>query len=192
LGLKQNYLRARACFTEETSLDASSLGDGHTHGSFQGCQPVLSQSLAGDANSYPEGYFGGALEYNKNWVGRYFLQGATILGSSILPSIAYRINRWLSIGAGANVMIGYLKERVAIANAFEKLPDGQMTLMDWTADGTRERRIFGASLGLVRAQSVRRTCRPAHRRDHDCEIEELVNARLRASALSLRITEWKV
>jgi long-chain fatty acid transport protein len=78
-------------------------------------------------------YFGGALEYNKNWVGRYFLQGATILGSSILPSIAYRVNKWLSIGGGANVMIGYLKERVAVANAFEKLPDGQLTLMDWTA-----------------------------------------------------------
>ena len=25
-------------------------------------------------------YFGGALEYNLNWVGRYFLQGATIIG----------------------------------------------------------------------------------------------------------------
>jgi len=78
-------------------------------------------------------YFGGALEYNRNWVGRYFLQGATILGSSILPSIAYRANQWLSIGVGANVMIGYLKERVAINNAFERLPDGQMTLLDWTA-----------------------------------------------------------
>jgi long-chain fatty acid transport protein len=35
-------------------------------------------------------YFGSAIEYNLNWVGRYHLQGATILGNSILPSIAYR------------------------------------------------------------------------------------------------------
>jgi long-chain fatty acid transport protein len=35
-------------------------------------------------------YFGGALEYNLNWVGRYYLQGATIVGNSTLPSIAYR------------------------------------------------------------------------------------------------------
>src|SRR5438128_2536805 len=35
-------------------------------------------------------YFGGALEYNLNWVGRYHLQGATIVGNSVLPSIAYR------------------------------------------------------------------------------------------------------
>jgi long-chain fatty acid transport protein len=37
-------------------------------------------------------YFGGALEYNLNWVGRYFLQGATILGMSFIPSVAYRVN----------------------------------------------------------------------------------------------------
>jgi long-chain fatty acid transport protein len=78
-------------------------------------------------------YFGGALEYNKNWVGRYYLQGATILGSSILPSIAYRINKWLSVGGGFNIMIGYLKERVAINNLRSTLPDGQMTIYDWTA-----------------------------------------------------------
>jgi long-chain fatty acid transport protein len=61
-------------------------------------------------------YFGGAIEYNLNWVGRYHLPGATIVSNSVLPSIAYRINRWLSVGAGFNVMIGYLKEKVAINN----------------------------------------------------------------------------
>ena len=43
-------------------------------------------------------YFGGAIEYNLNWVGRYFLQGATILGFSFIPSVAYRVNDWLSVG----------------------------------------------------------------------------------------------
>jgi long-chain fatty acid transport protein len=78
-------------------------------------------------------YFGGALEYNLDWVGRYYLQGATILGNSILPSIAYRINKWLSIGAGFNVMIGYIKEKVAINNVRPELPDGQMRYQSWTA-----------------------------------------------------------
>ena len=78
-------------------------------------------------------YFGGALEYNKNWVGRYFLQGATIIGTSILPTVAYKVNEWLSVGAGFNIMIGYLKERVAINNLLPNLPDGQMSLKDWTA-----------------------------------------------------------
>lgn len=77
-------------------------------------------------------YFGGALEYNLNWVGRYYLQGATILGNSILPSIAYRLNRWLSVGAGLNVMVGYLKEKVAIRNVLSASSDGQMGVKDWT------------------------------------------------------------
>lgn len=78
-------------------------------------------------------YFGGVLEYNLNWVGRYYLQGATLLGNSILPSIAYRVNKWLSVGAGFNVMIGYIKEKVAINNVLPQLPDGQLRYQAWTA-----------------------------------------------------------
>jgi long-chain fatty acid transport protein len=87
-------------------------------------------------------YFGGALEYNLNWVGRYHLQGATILGTSILPTIAYRVNRWLSVGAGFNVMIGYLKEKVAVNNLTPGSPDGQMSLKSWTAG-------IGGNIGVL-------------------------------------------
>jgi long-chain fatty acid transport protein len=78
-------------------------------------------------------YFGGALEYNTNWVGRYYLQGATILGSSLLPSIAYRVNKWLSVGGGFNIMVGYLKERVGINTLLVRNSDAQMSVKDWTA-----------------------------------------------------------
>lgn len=88
-------------------------------------------------------YFGGALEYNLNWVGRYHLQGATILGNSILPSIAYRINKWLSVGAGFNVMIGYLKEKVAINNLDPRLPDGQLRINGWWTAG------LGGDIGVL-------------------------------------------
>ena len=77
-------------------------------------------------------YFGGALEYNLNWVGRYYLQGSTLLGSSILPTVAYRINKWLSVGAGVNVMVGYLKQKVAIKN-LSIATDGQERFQNWTA-----------------------------------------------------------
>jgi long-chain fatty acid transport protein len=88
-------------------------------------------------------YFGGAIEYNLNWVGRYHLQGATILGNSILPSVAYRINRWLSVGAGFNVMIGYLKEKVAINNLLPRLPDGQLRINGWWTAG------LGGDIGVL-------------------------------------------
>jgi long-chain fatty acid transport protein len=88
-------------------------------------------------------YFGGPLEYNLNWVGRYHLQGATLLGTSLLPSIAYRINQWLSVGAGFNVMIGYLKEKVAINNLDPRLPDGQLKLNGWWTAG------LGGDIGVL-------------------------------------------
>jgi long-chain fatty acid transport protein len=88
-------------------------------------------------------YFGGALEYNLNWVGRYYLQGATFVGNSILPTVAYRINKWLSVGAGFNVMIGYLKEKVAINNVLPRLPDGQLKLNGWWTAG------LGGDIGVL-------------------------------------------
>jgi len=76
-------------------------------------------------------YFGGALEYNLNWVGRYFLQGATILGTSFIPAAAYRVNDWLSVGGGVNVMIGFLREKAAVRN-LRPGQDGQVKYQDYT------------------------------------------------------------
>ena len=77
-------------------------------------------------------YFGGAIEYNLNWVGRYFLQGATLLGISYMPAVAFRINDWLSFGCGLNVMLGVLREKAAVRTL---LPgsDGQVKYHDLTA-----------------------------------------------------------
>jgi len=76
-------------------------------------------------------YFGGALEYNLNWTGRYFLQGATILGFSFMPSVAYRVNDWLSVGGGLNVMLGFLREKAAVRNLVPG-NDGQVKYQDYT------------------------------------------------------------
>src|SRR5271170_4702010 len=76
-------------------------------------------------------YFGGAIEYNLNWVGRYFLQGATILGFSYMPAVAYRVNDWLSVGGGLNVMLGFLREKAAVRNLVPG-NDGQVKYQDYT------------------------------------------------------------
>jgi len=62
------------------------------------------------------GNFGLALKYNSDWVGRYYVQEATLIGMSVLPSVAYRVNQNLSLGASLNVMYGKLKQQVAINN----------------------------------------------------------------------------
>ncbi|MCZ7564271.1 MAG: outer membrane protein transport protein [Burkholderiales bacterium] len=88
------------------------------------------------------GNFGSILDYDDTWVGRYRVQDATILGISFVPSIAYRVNDKLSVGAGVNAMYGVFKQQVAINNVVPGTPDGQLKLDD-NAWG------LGANLGLM-------------------------------------------
>jgi len=87
------------------------------------------------------GTFGLGEEYNSGWVGRYYNQSATLLGISLLPSIAYRLNDKFSVGLTVNVMYGVLKEQVAINNRGSG-PDGELRL-DANAWGA------GVNLGVL-------------------------------------------
>jgi len=77
-------------------------------------------------------YFGGVTEFNLNWAGRFHLQGAVLLGDTFMPAVAYRINDWLSVGAGLNIMLGFLKEKVGILNITSPI-NGQARYKDITA-----------------------------------------------------------
>lgn len=88
------------------------------------------------------GNFGSILDYDDNWVGRYRVQQATILGVSFVPSIAYRVNEKLSLGAGVNAMYGIFKQQVAVNNVLSNAPDGRLELDDNTWG-------WGANLGLL-------------------------------------------
>jgi long-chain fatty acid transport protein len=46
------------------------------------------------------GYFGLALDYDDDWVGRYYMQETTLQAAAIQPAIAWRANDWLSVGLG--------------------------------------------------------------------------------------------
>ena len=86
------------------------------------------------------GNFGLAVKYDEGWVGRYRAQEGTLLGVSVLPSAAWRVNENLSLGASLNAMVGKLDNKVAVNNIIG--PDGSLTLADnvWG---------FGANLGLL-------------------------------------------
>jgi long-chain fatty acid transport protein len=75
-------------------------------------------------------YFGLSSSYDDNWVGRYYTQKGTLLGMTLTPAVSYRIANWLSIGAGLNVMYGYLDNQVAINNISDSRPDGQLKYND--------------------------------------------------------------
>jgi long-chain fatty acid transport protein len=88
------------------------------------------------------GNTGAPLEYDSNWVGRYYVQKATILGVSFLPSIAYKATDKLSLGASLNAMYGMYEQKVAINNVNPAFGDGQLKLDDNTWG-------WGVNLGLL-------------------------------------------
>lgn len=86
------------------------------------------------------GNFGSVVKYDEGWVGRYRAQEGTLLGFSILPSAAWRINENLSVGASLNAMYAKFKNKVAVNNIIG--PDGSLSLDDneWG---------YGANAGLL-------------------------------------------
>ena len=82
-------------------------------------------------------YFGLSENYENDWVGRYYVQDSTLVGLSLMPAASYKVNDWLSVGGGPNVMFGYLKSKMAVNNLTPGLGDGQMKLRDnqWGVGG---------------------------------------------------------
>ena len=87
-------------------------------------------------------YFGLAASYDNNWVGRYYIQQAALLGVSLMPAASFKATDWLSVGAGLNAMYGYLDNKVAVRTQLNGLNDGQMKIQDTTWG-------FGANAGVL-------------------------------------------
>jgi len=47
---------------------------------------------------------GAVLDYDDDWTGRYLNTEVTLLTLTFFPSIAYRVNDWLSLGGGPQIM----------------------------------------------------------------------------------------
>ncbi len=76
------------------------------------------------------GYFGLGLEYQNNWVGRYYVQEVKLQAMGFQPAIAYQVNDWLSLGAGVVALYGVLEEKIAVNNIGPNQPDGKLKLED--------------------------------------------------------------
>jgi long-chain fatty acid transport protein len=76
------------------------------------------------------GYFGLALDYQDNWVGRYYVQDTTLQAAAIQPAIAWQVNDQLSVGAGVAMLYGMFEEKLAVNRVLDALPDGELKLED--------------------------------------------------------------
>ena len=61
-------------------------------------------------------YMGGALQYEDNWSGRYYVQKIEWLTLGAGINGAYKVNDWLSIGGGPFALYSDLEQRVALNN----------------------------------------------------------------------------
>lgn len=132
-------------FSQKHVVDSAGGGSGgNAIGWLPGASAFVSHSLAPDlrVGFGLGGNFGLAEEYDGHWAGRYYVKEATLLGLSLLPSVAYRLNERLSVGATLNAMYGIMKTKVAVNNALPGLADGQLKLDDRTWG-------WGANLGLL-------------------------------------------
>ncbi|KJZ39047.1 OmpP1/FadL family transporter [Pseudomonas fluorescens] len=93
------------------------------------------------------GDFGLAVNYDNDWSGRYFAQNSSLLGLSLVPSVAYRFNEQWSVGLGIKAMYGMLQAQTAIDRSpfgFTDRTDGQYKYKDGTWG-------YGANVGIIYA-----------------------------------------
>jgi long-chain fatty acid transport protein len=76
------------------------------------------------------GYFGLGLDYENDWVGRYYVQDIKLQAVGVQPAIAYRVTDWLSLGAGVIALYGVMEERVAVNNIGPNESDGKLEIED--------------------------------------------------------------
>jgi len=86
------------------------------------------------------GYFGLGIDFGDKWVGRYFVTEGGMQGLTFIPSIAYRVNDWLSLGAGLDIMYVTFKQKAALNN-----PDATDGSFELEADDV----AYGVNLGVL-------------------------------------------
>jgi long-chain fatty acid transport protein len=74
--------------------------------------------------------FGLSLDWGTNWVGRYTATEASLFAPQVQPTIAYKVNDWLSVGAGAGLTLGYLNAKLRVHSKQPDHIDGKMELKD--------------------------------------------------------------
>jgi long-chain fatty acid transport protein len=78
------------------------------------------------------GNFGLGLKYDGDWAGRYYVKDTALIGMTFAPVASYRVNEYLSVGGGPNIMLAYLKYTSAVNNALAA-SDGELQIRDTTA-----------------------------------------------------------
>jgi len=96
-------------------------------GSFAYVRP-LSDKLKVGVSAH--NYFGLALDWDDSWIGRYSSVNVAVLAPQVQPTAAYKVNNWLSVGAGAALTLGYLKDKMRVESIPPGGDDGKLRISD--------------------------------------------------------------
>jgi long-chain fatty acid transport protein len=75
-------------------------------------------------------YFGLAIDWDDGWVGRYSSVNVAVIAPQAQPTLAYKVNDWLSVGAGAAFTMGYLQDKLRIDPLDPLARDGKLRISD--------------------------------------------------------------
>lgn len=117
-------------------------------------------------------YFGLGLDYGDHWAGRYYVQQGELLTMGLNPTIGYRVNDWLSVGAGVSLVYGELSQDVAVNNN----PLGIGSTPDGTLKVDSDDIGFGYNLGVLVEPRAGTRLGLTYRSEVDLQFDDAVKA----------------
>jgi long-chain fatty acid transport protein len=96
-------------------------------GSFSYVRPVSDKLRLGVS---AHNYYGLAFDMPDDWVGRYSTVQIALVAPQVQPAVAYKVNDWLSVGAGAALTLGYLRDKMRVESIPPGGPDGKLRIED--------------------------------------------------------------
>ena len=117
-------------------------------------------------------YFGLGVEYDNDWAGRYYSTKAELLTFGLNPGVGYRVNNWLSLGAGFSVLYAELDQKSAINNS--AVP-GQAGLSDGQLKFEDDDVAYGFNLGVLLTPWVDSRFGLTYRSEVDLEFKDVAS-----------------
>jgi long-chain fatty acid transport protein len=119
-------------------------------------------------------YFGLGVDYGDDWSGRYYIKEAQLLTFGVNPGVGYRINDWLSVGAGVTLLYSELLQKVAINNA--AIP-GQAGVGDGELKLESDDVGYGFNLGVLLEPVAGTRFGLTYRSEVELEFKDVANLR---------------
>jgi long-chain fatty acid transport protein len=114
-------------------------------------------------------YLGLGVDYGDDWAGRYYATDVELLTYGVNPGAGYRVNNWLSVGAGFSVLYATLDQKAAINNG--AVP-GQAGLADGKLELDADDMGYGFNLGILVSPGDSTRFGLTYRSEVDLEFED--------------------